>query len=127
MGIISKIANSKLGRVGVIASGTGAVFVPTSEMLNPPAVHAQVIVYYPEVDFLFQKNFFDKYDPQKTGRVPWNHYWRIEKDSLEKSLEGLRDRDKGFHIGILERRAREAFDTYDKNKDGIMTVEDYKE
>ena len=40
MGIISRLANSKVGRVGAALSGGTAVFVPTYEMLNPPGVHA---------------------------------------------------------------------------------------
>ena len=41
MGLMSKIANSKLGKAGALATGAVAAFVPTYEMLNPPAIYAQ--------------------------------------------------------------------------------------
>ena len=39
-GIISKIANSRLGQAVAIGAGAGTAFVPTYQMLNPPAVYA---------------------------------------------------------------------------------------
>ena len=41
MGLMSKIANSKFGRVATLATGACAAFVPAYGMLNPPATHAQ--------------------------------------------------------------------------------------
>ena len=41
MGLMSKIANSRAGKIGGAIVGSGAVFVPTYEMLNPTVVYAE--------------------------------------------------------------------------------------
>jgi len=42
MGLMSKIANSKMGRTGAILAGVGTVITPvTYDILNPTAVYAQ--------------------------------------------------------------------------------------
>ena len=40
MGLMSKIAESRIGKVAALSMGVGAAFIPTSEILNPPAVNA---------------------------------------------------------------------------------------
>jgi len=80
-------------------------------------------IYYPEVKFLFPETFFAEYDPKKTGRVTWDQYWGIERSRLEVELKDFPSKDA--FIGFALKRAREAFNKYDKIPDGVITLEDY--
>lgn len=126
---MSRIANSKLGKVGALTIGAGSLLVPTYEMLNPPAAHA-VIISDPEGEFEDPDHFFSKYDPNKTGRVTLGQYLKIKMDYQTKILKNIGiipNTDTYRAGGILEKRAREAFDTYDKNpKDGVITPEELR-
>jgi hypothetical protein len=75
MGLMSKIANSKWikGAGGVVGIGTGA-FVPTYEMLNPPAIYAQEQSQTPEQVVKQLANLPEQ--PMARGNPEMNDYYK---------------------------------------------------
>ena len=76
MGLMSKIASSKLGMVGSILAGAGAVFIPTYEMLNPPTVYSQEIQSDGDIgEFL---------DLNKKGRINYLENLSLQLETFEE-------------------------------------------
>ena len=79
MRLMSKLANSRLSRAGIIATGVGSSFVPTYEMLNPPAIYAEQIEQSPNLEELLsnlstQENrdeaLLRAFEEGKQGKIP---------------------------------------------------------